>query len=263
MSPLLLTIFLFNNCLSEKFTAKCQNILQHVDCWGCNIQHIRVLQFLPEHRIEFTVWRLGLHNLMKNTFVCNRVHCYKKVSLRFALQKKGNKNIKHYSLNCIERLTIFLYPFHSHSLQTLFCSLRNTAFNSLWTISSDWYRSGNEANVSYIEQYQLVYHANICFVQKFLNWSSILYMYILFYIENSITGNFYLLLFQCKIAKGPISRTPRATSPARSNAIYDKPDSSQAQGCHNIKVLVAVGNSNPFFTRQLFCLADRKSDSSD
>ena len=63
---------------------------------------------------------------IKNTFVCNRVHCYKKVSLSFALQKKGNKNIKPYSLNCIERPTTFLYPFHSHSLQTLFCSLRNS-----------------------------------------------------------------------------------------------------------------------------------------
>ena len=90
---------------------------------------------------------------IKNTFVCNRVHCYKKVSLSFALQKKGNKNIKPYSLNCIERLTKFLYPFHSHSLQTLFCSLRiTTAFNSFCTISSDWYRSGYEENVSYIEQ---------------------------------------------------------------------------------------------------------------
>ena len=98
----------------------------------------------------------------KNTFVCNRVHCYKRVSLSFALQKKGNKNIKPYSLNCIERRTKFLYPFHSHSLQTLFCSLRNTACYSFCTISSDLYRSGNEANVSYIEQYQLVYHANIC-----------------------------------------------------------------------------------------------------
>ena len=89
------------------------------------------------------------------------MHCYKKVSLSFALPNKGNKNIKPYSLNCIERLTKFLYPFHSHSLQTLFWSLRNTACYSFCTISSDWHRSGNEENVSYIEQYQLVYHAVI------------------------------------------------------------------------------------------------------
>ena len=114
-------IFIYQ-MFSEKFTSKWQKFIA---CWGCNMSEC--CSFYLSIELHLLFGDLGcITSRMKNTFVCNRVHCYKRVSLSFAIQKKGNKNIKPYSLNCIERLTKFLYPFHSHSLQTLFCSIYET-----------------------------------------------------------------------------------------------------------------------------------------
>ena len=121
----IINYIVFNKCSTKNSLPKAK-IPLHVEVATSSISEC--CSFYLSIKLHLLFGNLGCitSRIKKNTFVCNRVHCYKRVSLSFALQKKGNKNIKLCSLNCIERRTKYLYPFHSHSLQTLFWSLRNS-----------------------------------------------------------------------------------------------------------------------------------------